>query len=1179
MRPTGLRMESGWAGASTTMSYSLFVSLTDPTDQKIGGSLPGASSGPIQWIAPLTLPSTGVCTLELTPNPGATGTVTLQVLADAVQTTAVVDGPAVSAAVSPSLPGRQVQVTFSGLAGQTVYVNGSADFNASVALRDPTGEAIAGNRETGGLPPLASTWIAPVNLPADGTYTLAVVPDAGASGDLSVQVLGSYVTSATAVDDPDVTMDIPFTAPGKIMKLTFPADAGTAVSVVGVTYAVGGSLTLLDPDGVRIAAGFAVPLIPCPDADPGTCPQVLIPPVTGQVTGQYTVYFTPQAFDVGAVTLSVVGAAGAASPPAMITSSATVDGAAVSVTIPSGSSGERVAVGFTATAGQRVYLNLTSGNTRLSTAALSLVGPNGPIPLRTTSAWLNYPALLEAPIGLPETGAYTLYLVPSGDGTFGLQVLDAYVTAAATVDGPSTSVTVPTAAPAQRVALTFTAAAGQSVYINSNGSRSLNTAGLWLKGPDGPVALPASWGVLGGANNLSTPIGLGADGTYALYFAPEAGATGTLTLQLLSEYVTASPNIGDPVTTVTVPQTNPGERMAVSFTGTAGQSVYINLTNGARTLETTTLRMIGPDGRVVLPEVDSNLGNTAILEAPIGLAADGTYTLYLVPSPDAYGTFSIQLLSSYVSENLTVDGPAATVTVPASAPGQRIALSFTGVAGQSVYMNLNNGDNTLTSASLQMVGPDGRVVLPVGSSNLNRTAILESPVGLAADGTYTLYLIPASDSHGSFSLQILSSYVTASLPVDGGATTVSVPASAPGQRIALSLTTTAAAQSVYLNVTSSTHTLHQVSVHMVGPAGRVVLPAGGGDLSNANNLEGPIGLAAAGTYTLFLVPTSDVSGSFDIQAMASFATATLTVNGGPTPLTIPSTAPFQRVALKFTTDHPGEAVSLSFSGVATMTQSPVTLAGPSGMVLSTPTSVVLSGSGNLLAPIGLPEAGDYTVYLAPWPNATGTLTAALSAYGYRQPWPQTGPGAPPWVDVVPVSDTSLAVSWGEATDYATPPSPIVQYTVYYKTAFSAMATVTVPGTDTGVTLTALAQQGYDIYVTATDQAGLTGPPSVLVKKAPLKNRPSPPTGVTGTAPSQMSVVLSWTASVDYSTPPSAIVEYDVYNGSDLAATVPGTTAVITGLSAATEYTFRVVAVNANTVTGPPSDPVKVTTQT
>ncbi|MDX1463003.1 MAG: S8 family serine peptidase, partial [Marinirhabdus sp.] len=86
--------------------------------------------------------------------------------------------------------------------------------------------------------------------------------------------------------------------------------------------------------------------------------------------------------------------------------------------------------------------------------------------------------------------------------------------------------------------------------------------------------------------------------------------------------------------------------------------------------------------------------------------------------------------------------------------------------------------------------------------------------------------------------------------------------------------------------------------------------------------------------------------------------------------------------------------------------------------------------------------------------------------------------------------------------------------------------------------------------------------------------PTAPTNLTSSNVTQTTVDLNWTASTDN----VGVTGYDVYQGNTLLGTVTGTAANVTGLTAATSYTFKVAAKDAAGNVSGFSNIVSVTTQ-
>ncbi|TQS30812.1 chitinase [Microbispora sp. KK1-11] len=182
----------------------------------------------------------------------------------------------------------------------------------------------------------------------------------------------------------------------------------------------------------------------------------------------------------------------------------------------------------------------------------------------------------------------------------------------------------------------------------------------------------------------------------------------------------------------------------------------------------------------------------------------------------------------------------------------------------------------------------------------------------------------------------------------------------------------------------------------------------------------------------------------------------------------------------------------------------------------------------------------------------------------------TPPGAPANLRATAKTTKTVMLAW----DAATPGSlPITTYEVYNGSALAATVTGT-SATVTGLT----PKTAYTFTVRAKDRKGNPSPASgalTVTTNDPADDTrpPTVPSGLRSTAKDATSVTLAWTASTD----DKGVAAYDVYAGNDLATTVTGTSAKVTGLSPSTEYTFTVRARDLYDNVSAPSDPVKVST--
>ncbi|MCZ8521201.1 MULTISPECIES: fibronectin type III domain-containing protein [Paenibacillus] len=180
-----------------------------------------------------------------------------------------------------------------------------------------------------------------------------------------------------------------------------------------------------------------------------------------------------------------------------------------------------------------------------------------------------------------------------------------------------------------------------------------------------------------------------------------------------------------------------------------------------------------------------------------------------------------------------------------------------------------------------------------------------------------------------------------------------------------------------------------------------------------------------------------------------------------------------------------------------------------------------------------------------WKEAAGGGTGSDTA----------APSVPANVAVMSKTSTSVTLTWNASTDN----TGVTQYEVYRGTALAASVTGTT-ATVSGLT----ASTAYTFTVKAKDAAGNVSAASSAVSvttsaPAPADTAaPTVPGGLKVTGVTSSSVSLSWSASTDN----VGVTQYEVYRGTMLAATVTGTEATVSGLTASTAYTFAVKAKDA-----------------
>jgi subtilisin family serine protease len=489
--------------------------------------------------------------------------------------------------------------------------------------------------------------------------------------------------------------------------------------------------------------------------------------LTARGDGLYTGTFTPASG--GTVTFSLTASNGTTSAIRTVSGSAktsfsiTPGGPPVTVT---SFAGETIPIKFDGTAGERVSVSLT--NVTMALGRVSIVSPSGTSLIGT---YAGTPSGFLDSTTLPVTGAYTISVAPfaGSTGSMTVRLNDVPPDAVATTTPGGNAVTVATTVAGQNARVAFTGSAGQRISMQiSNATFSFGS--LSILRPDGS---PLGYNrLIGSGNTFADTTTLPSSGTYVAVIDPNGDSTGSATLQVYD----VPPDAGGPIAPggapVTLSTTVPGQNGRLTFAGTAGQRISLNISKSS--YSSATAKILDPGGNPVGGSVLfgtgagfvdlrtlSSTGTYAItVDPPDTTTGSATFTLYDVPSDP---TGAIALGTNFVTNIV--------------APGQNAAYTFNGTAGERISLRI--GPSTISMGYVSIAGPGGAQVV-------NRTlfSTFETFIDtrtLPTTGLYTLTVDPYSDTTGSATMLVsdVPPDATAALTVGGPPQTIVI--TTPGQ--------------------------------------------------------------------------------------------------------------------------------------------------------------------------------------------------------------------------------------------------------------------------------------------------------------------------------------------------------------------------------------------------------------
>jgi hypothetical protein len=396
------------------------------------------------------------------------------------------------------------------------------------------------------------------------------------------------------------------------------------------------------------------------------------------------------------------------------------------------------------------------------------------------------------------------------------------------------------------------------------------------------------------------------------------------------------------------------------FDGTAGRNVSIEIPSSSP--GSCSLQLYDPTNTAFGSAGDCSQGGGGFFDAQ-SIPRSGTLTALMIPDPSLGSTATLNV---YVFDdvNLTATLGGSAVTVTTTVPGQNAIVSFAGIAGEYVTIDLSG--STYPACLLTLNSSYGANDLTNFSCSQAQSQQLNP---LPATGTYQMVIDPAGPATGTVTVQVVGAANAGAL---ASGVPVTLTATEPSQYGMATFTGTVGevismlASGAYLNA---------------GNASVIILNPDGTQLTYFNVYSGSLSfldataLPQAGTYTVLIEPQGTTgTTTLTWYMVPPDASATATVGGSR--VTVTTTVPGQNADVTFT-GTAGQKITIAVTGAFTYNGSAnLQLTDPSGNVLAN--SKVRNLGSASIGPVSLGTTGTYKLSINVNSYSTGTTTVGIT---------------------------------------------------------------------------------------------------------------------------------------------------------------------------------------------------------
>ena len=520
---------------------------------------------------------------------------------------------------------------------------------------------------------------------------------------------------------------------------------------------------------------------------------------------------------------------------------------------------------FDGTAGSLFALGVSSNT--ITSSTIKVFNPSGA--LFTSATVSSSTQGLQLP-PLPASGTYAV--IVDGSQNTGSMTLTLAPPQTATLTPGGASAALSLTPPGERALVTFSGTSGQYLTLGLTND-TVSSATLTISQPNGTTLLSKT--VTSATNGVQLPA-LPATGNYTILVDPGTNS-GNLTLALITP-LNGTLTVGGASLPLSLTPT--GQRGFVTFSGTAGQYLTLELGSFGFALPVGTISITTPSGAQLSSSSFNGQTNVPSIQLPV-LPSSGTYTIFLDP-----GQSSESLTLSLVPAVIFPAGSDGSGTVNLSDQNARAQITFTGTAGEYVAIAIQEGGTQSEGGGGEISGIQTTVLAPDGSL-LNGSALMgfQNPTSsftcatgpccgnsiinlgplptYAAGSTYTVIIQQTGGTGGNLGITVSNAVAnTSSVAVGGGE--VPLYFSEPGRPLLVPVTGIAVG--------------HDYAVTLTETGGN--MPVLDGLLLNSlGQQSGGFGLTAtcASPCTIGAVDQYSGTGSFGVGTGAGGTTGTLII--------------------------------------------------------------------------------------------------------------------------------------------------------------------------------------------------------------------------------------------------------------------------------------------------------------